>query len=193
MKLKKTINLIILITAFSQTLSMEIIWYNPNVKNDIHVQLAQRYFSYDSICALALVNKQWNNFIIQTANVRQKFLADYEEYRKDCMYWNFDKNMQTTWHKHKSAYAYWIRSPKHCSVGNEQLILYLVYSDGNNNINYRTHHFPHHHLSVESLEKITHKPAFNNRGEALFNLSHYWTSNSNLNAAYVLSTKKLSK
>src|SRR5258708_1148970 len=93
--IKLSINLIAIVTTSSLT-CMDIIWHNPNIKDDIHLQLAQRYFSHDTVCALALVNKQWNVFIKETAEQRKTYIEKQKEYYQTHMGYNYGTHHPTT-------------------------------------------------------------------------------------------------
>lgn len=185
MKIKVII--FIIATLMQSLLGMKSIMHNPIATDDIYKQLALHYFGHDSICALALVNKEWNSCIQQTAQYRRRYLSSQEKYQ-EIRIENSHIYRQTTWHKHGSAYAYWIESNDDCSKDKKQIILYLVHL-GNNKFHTRMHHCPAHHACQPKPEMIQ-KPFFNHRGTVDF---YIFQSTDAQVIHHVLGTKKLYK
>src|SRR6266404_5668853 len=194
--MKKLIPVTILLTQ--SLLCMDVIWHNPNIKNSTHLQLAQRYFDHDSICALALVNRKWSPFIKETAGHRRQFLASQEEYRKERYGYNAYIYRQTTWHKHNSAYSYWKEVVNACNEKEEkQIALYLVHLDGNNNIKTKSTHIPHlPNLNINRGNSLLQNPYFNNKGNVSYHFYELFPPDLVISYRdlvineYVLSTKK---
>jgi hypothetical protein len=175
--------IIIFITASSFLLSMENIWHNPNIKNDVHIDLAQRYFGHESICSLALVNKQWNAFIQQTARHRRKYLASQEEYKTARPTYNSKVYKQTAWHKHNSAYAYWIENSKDFIEHKKPITLYFVYLGGNGNIcTHKLDNLSYLEINYSALYERYKAPFFDTKGD----VHYYMYAQENNHEIYIL-------
>ena len=179
MKAVTFFNSIMIATTFTQSLLCMEIWHNPTTKDDIHCTLAQYYFSHDSICALALVNKQWNTFIKETAEKRQQLLIDEAEYSNLSSIANFNRDEQLIWHTHKSAYAYWFNNNKDCPKKHHQMIFSLVYSKGNNTFHIQTSKSHAYRIGGKRHKghtkvKIIQKPFFTMDGDISFHTFQFY-------------------
>jgi hypothetical protein len=169
----KTINcfrLIILIT-FTPALHCMEAFPESTITNDIRRALAQHYFSHDTICALALVNKQWNNIVKQTAQDRQKFLTNQTDYPNLLSIANKDE--QLVWHTHKSAYGYWFNTSESCIKKHHKMIFSLVYLDGNGTIHSQADSSDSYRINGKTSKghtkvKIVQKPFFTRNGDFTF-------------------------
>src|ERR1700733_1413046 len=86
---------------------------NPIVQNNRASEALQAglikkptFLNNDTLCALALVNKQLNKAVEDTTKPRRAYFIsqkDYQAIRRQnpCIY------KQTGWNKHNSAFAYW--------------------------------------------------------------------------------------
>lgn len=202
--IKKTIaiNLVIVIATLTQSLvCMEVIWHNPIAKDDTHSALLQRYFSHDSVCALALVNKQWNTCIKQTAQHRRRFLSSQEEYARSRKQ-NPSLYKQTTWHKHGSAYSYWVKKDNYDHNFHDTIELYFIYLNGNGkSYTYATEglNVCSEYVCSDYVQRSLNS-FFNSQGDVSFHLLEYFNDRVTPIAKlpsyifeYVLNTKKVSK
>ena len=130
MKYKKKLIPLLFATAIQFILSMEEPWHNPIINQDILGEYITRnpgYINHDTICALALVNKQWNSIIKKTSAARRKYFALYVEQYYKVRQRNPIIYNQTKWHTYCSAYAYWYQK-------NNVLSFYEIKLAGNGNI-----------------------------------------------------------
>lgn len=105
------------------------------VKDDIfmsqifpkHIQDNPGTCSHNTICALALVSKEWNEFIKNARVQRRRYFAFTQEYRNLHMTQK-EIYQQQVWHKNNSAYVYWMEMED----GETQFC--LTYLDGNDKI-----------------------------------------------------------
>jgi hypothetical protein len=162
------ISIIITITLAQSLHCMEI-WHNPSTKDDMHLALVQRYFSHDTICALALVNKQWNIFIQQTAEQRKTFIEKQPEYHQTHTGYTYGTHHPTIWHPYRSAYTRCLEGNKDCSHDKINIIIYLVYLDGNNKIRVSTQHGPCYSIYCNfKPPAVLHEPFFTHKGDVSF-------------------------
>lgn len=129
-----------------------------------YVQRASGACSHDTICALALVNKKWNDIIKKTYVQRRIYFTSKQDY-KDVHTANPHIYQQQIWHKYSSAYAYWMKTVT--EVGTlliSEMSFNLIYMDGNDVI--KSSEFKDVALRMSIFGDI--QPFFTGQGNACF-------------------------
>lgn len=124
--------------------------------------------SHDTICALALVNKNLNIAIEQSAEQRRSYFATQTECEN--FFKNTTLNKRITWHKYNSAFTYWADCTAIVDEREEkQITLHLIHLEDNHTV---SHHIleclPTADCRSNSLIFENYKPFFNSKGHACF-------------------------
>lgn len=171
-RMRKVYSFFILATFSSSLLSMDGQYRHQLVK-DIMVRNI-KYLSHGSICALVLVDKNYNQLIQETVEVRKNYLRMRAKYynrtihntlelRKN--YFNsygltcskLTRDAEVTWHKYGSAYVLLGKNKEH---GSKNLIFKIAYlMDGDVCDAGKT---------VELSDELDDKCHFNRQGEVYF-------------------------